>query len=289
MSLLALLLVVVAALTHATWNLLAKKAAAVGAPFVFAYTGLSTLIYAPVALWAMLRFGFPSSPAAFGCVVASGVLHLAYSLVLQRGYQIADLSVVYPVARGTGPTLSAIGAFALLGEHATLGAVAGLALVVLGILLLATGGRWRTFTSGPARAGVAWGTATGSLIAGYTVVDGWGAKLLGIHPVLLDWTANGVRFLFLLPTAYRNRAMYRVRLAGHWGLAAGVGVLAPLGYILVLTALQRGAQLHVVAPAREMSMMIGALLGMTLLGERVTSAKLAGCGLIVVGVVLLAG
>lgn len=288
MSLLALLLVVVAALTHATWNLLAKKAAAVGAPFVFAYTALSMLLYAPVALWALLRFGFPGSPSALGCVVASGALHLAYSLVLQRGYQVADLSVVYPVARGTGPTLSAIGAFALLGERATPSAVAGLASVVLGILLLATGGRWRTFTSGPARAGVAWGTATGGFIAGYTVIDGWGVKLLGIHPVLLDWTANAVRFVFLVPTAYRQRGTYRARLAGYWPLAAGVGALAPLGYVLVLTALRMGAPLHVVAPAREMSMMMGALLGLILLGERVTSAKLTGCCLILAGVVLLA-
>ena len=288
MSLTALLLVVVAAFTHATWNLLAKKAASVGAPFVAAYTGVATFIYAPVALWAVLRFGFPMTRLVVACIVASGILHLAYSLVLQRGYQVADLSVVYPVARGTGPMLSAVGAFTLLGEHVTLGAVAGLMAVVGGIVTLASGGRLATIADPSARTGVAWGGATGTVIAGYTVVDAWGAKVLGINPVLLDWCANALRFVFLLPGVLRDRKRFRERMRGHWLLAAGVGLLSPLGYILVLTALQMGAPLHAVAPAREMSMMIGALLGMIVLGEKLTVARLCGCVLIVAGVILLA-
>jgi drug/metabolite transporter (DMT)-like permease len=288
MSLTALLLVVVAAFTHATWNLLAKKAAAVGAPFVAAYTGFATLFYAPVSLWLILTKGFAPSLTVIGCIIASGVLHLAYSLVLQRGYQLADLSVVYPIARGTGPLLSAVGAIVLLGETVTTGAVLGLVMVVGGILLLATGGRPAVLANPAARSGVAWGAATGTTIAAYTVVDGWGVKLLGINPVLLDWFANLARLLFLLPNMIVNRHQLRERMRGYWGLAACIGLLSSLGYILVLTALQMGAPLHVVAPAREMSMMIGALLGMIVLGEELTRAKLAGCAMIVAGVVLLA-
>lgn len=288
MSLSALSLVVIAAITHATWNLLAKKAAHAGPAFVAAYTGVAALIYAPAALWAVLRYGFQVTPFTLGCIVASGVLHLAYSLVLQHGYRIADLSVVYPVARGTGPTLSALGAFLLLGETATVGALAGFCAVVGGVLLLATGGWPGVLADRSARAGVLWGGATGGLIAGYTVVDGWGAKVLGIHPVLLDWCANALRLAFLLPTALRDWRGFKARLAGLWLLAAGVGVLAPLGYVLVLTALRLGAPLHVVAPMREMSMMVGALLGMIVLGERVTPARLLGCAMILAGVALLA-
>ena len=288
MSLSALLLVVVAAFSHACWNLLAKQAAGVGAPFAAAYTGLATLIYAPIALWAVLRFGFPITRPVVACIVASGILHLAYSLVLQRGYQVADLSVVYPVARGTGPMLSAVGAFALLGEHVPLNAVAGLFAVAGGIFTLASGGRLAIFADRSAQSGVGWGAATGTVIAGYTVVDGWGVKMLGINPVLLDWCANMLRFVFLLPTVMQDTQRFRQRMRGHWLLAAGVGLLSPLGYILVLTALQMGAPLHVVAPAREMSMMIGALLGMIVLGEKLTFARLSGCVFIIVGVVLLA-
>jgi drug/metabolite transporter (DMT)-like permease len=287
MSPIALSLVVIAAFTHATWNLLAKKAAAVGAPFVAAYTGIGVIAYAPAAAWAFARYGFPLSRLALLCVLASGVLHLVYSLVLQRGYQVADLSIVYPIARGTGPMLSAIGAFALLGERATLGAVAGLLAVVGGILMLATGGRIARLADPSARTGVAWGGATGTTIAGYTIVDGWGAKLLGINPILLDWCANLLRFMFLLPGLLRDRDGFRRRMRGHWSLAIAVAILAPLGYILVLTALQLGAPLHAVAPAREMSMMIGALLGMTVLGERMSVARLGGSALIVIGVALL--
>jgi multidrug transporter EmrE-like cation transporter len=94
------------------------------------------MIYAPAAAWAIARYGFPVSNFTLVCIAASGVLHLAYSLVLQRGYQVADLSVVYPIARGTGPMLSAIGAFTLLDERVTLAALAGLAAVVAGILML---------------------------------------------------------------------------------------------------------------------------------------------------------
>ena len=288
MSLLSLSLVVVAAFTHATWNLLAKRAASVGAPFVATYTAFATLIYAPAAVWGLVRFGFPVTWLSLVCIAASGFLHLGYSLVLQRGYQVADLSVVYPVARGTGPVLSAVGAFILLGERVTASAIAGLCAVVIGILMLASGGRATRLADRSARTGVAWGGATGTLIASYTVVDGWGAKVLGINPILLDWCANTVRLLFLLPSVLRDWAKFRERLRGFWLLALTVGVLAPLGYILVLTALQLGAPLHVVAPAREMSMMIGAVLGMLVLGEKLTAARLAGCALIVSGVVMLA-
>ena len=288
MSLLTLLLVVIAAIMHATWNLLAKTASAAGAPFVAAYSAISVIIYLPVAVWALFTYGLAMKPMTIACVVASGIVHLAYSLVLQRGYQVADLSVIYPVARGTGPLLAAIGAFLLLGEHATIGAILGLLTVVAGILLLASGGRLGVLADPAARPGVAWGTATGGFIATYTLVDGWGVKLLGINPIVLDWCANTVRLAFVLPGIVRNRVLIRQRMHGHWWRAAGVGVLAPLGYILVLTALRLGAPLHIVAPAREMSMMMGALLGMVFLGERVTGVRLAGCAMILGGVALLA-
>jgi uncharacterized membrane protein len=151
-----------------------------------------------------------------------------------------------------------------------------------------TGGQLARLGELDARTGVAWGGATGTLIAGYTVVDGWGAKVLAINPVLLDWCANTVRLCFLLPRVLRDWVVFRDRLRGFWWLAAAVGALAPLGYILVLIALQMGAPLHAVAPAREMSMMIGALLATVVLGERMTLARLCGCALIVTGVVLLA-
>jgi drug/metabolite transporter (DMT)-like permease len=287
MPLTSLALVVLAALIHAGWNLLAKRAAGAGAAFVAAYTFVAFVAYAPWMGWLLFQGGVAWSPAVIACLIASGMFHLAYSLALQRGYRVADLSVVYPVARGTGPLIASLGAVLLLGERPSLAGIAGLAAVLGGIALIATDGRMATFARSGAARGVRWGAGTGTLIAGYTVVDGWGVKLLGIHPLALDWGANALRLAMLTPAMIRNRATAMAAMRGHWPEAIGVGLFAPLGYILVLTALRTGAPLHVVAPLRELSMMAGALLAFVILREPVGPARLAGCALMVLGVVLL--
>jgi len=134
---------------------------------------------------------------------------------------------------------------------------------------------------------VRWGAATGSLIAGYTVVDGYGVKLLGIHPVVLDWVTNLLRFFMMAPVVMSNWDRAKQRMKGYWLLAIGVGALSPLSYILVLSAIEMGAPLSLVAPAREMSMMVGAMFGMLILGERVTAWRLVGCLILIAGVILL--
>src|SRR5829696_8697482 len=109
-------LVLVAALAHAFWNLLAKGAQG-GAGFVWLYT---------VAAW-----------VAFVFMAGSGALHSVYASLLQRGYRTGDLSLVYPLARGTGPLLSTIAAIAFLGERPGPVALAGAGLIVLAVLALA--------------------------------------------------------------------------------------------------------------------------------------------------------
>ena len=106
MTLASLLLVILASFVHASWNLLAKRAASVGPIFVFSY---NLIAYAPWALYLLAHGTIVWTVEGFGFVLLSGIIHLAYSLCLQRGYQLADLSVVYPVARGSGPMLSTIG------------------------------------------------------------------------------------------------------------------------------------------------------------------------------------
>lgn len=287
MPLASFALVILAAICHATWNLLAKRAADAGAAFIFAYNLVACVGYAPWAVWLIAKGALPLGAPIFECLLASGLIHLAYSLALQRGYQLADLSVVYPVARGTGPMLSALGAFLLLGEHVTYFRAAGLIAVVIGIALIATDGRVGAFSRSAARDGVRWGGATGGLIAGYTLVDAYGVKVLLIPPVVLDWCSNTLRFFLLLPAVLRNRASAVAAMRGHWPLAIAVGLLSPLGYILVLGALSLGAPVSIVAPAREMSMMIGALFGMLILRERVGAPRLAGCAVLLGGVLLL--
>jgi len=287
MSLASLLLVIAAAIAHASWNLIAKRAAQVGPAFVFAYALCATVLYAPWVAWIVLHEQMTWTPAVVACMLLSGLLHLGYSLCLQRGYQVADLSVVYPIARGTGPLLSAIGAFVLLGEPPRAAGIAGMLCVVGGVLIIATQGRLEIFRQPHAWIGVRWGLTVGVLIATYTVVDAYGVKVLAIMPVVFDWCTGATRCVLLLPHMATRRAQSWEAMRGYWHLAWAVGLLSPLGYILVLYALRNGAPLSLVAPAREMSMMLGTLAGMLLLREKVGPARLAGCVAIVGGVVLL--
>jgi drug/metabolite transporter (DMT)-like permease len=251
------------------------------------YSFVACLVYLPWVGWIVAHNELARSLPIAGCILLSALLHLAYSLCLQRGYQVADLSVVYPVARGTGPTLSSIGAFILLGESPSLQGVLGLFAVVAGIGLISTQGDLSAFRRPKGLDGVRWGFATGSLIAGYTVVDGYGVKLLGIHPVILDWFSNLLRFLMLAPLVWSNRVRARQAMKGHWLLAFAVGALSPLSYILVLTAIDMGAPLSLVAPAREMSMMVGAMFAMLILRETVNPWRIVGCVILILGVVFL--
>ncbi|MCQ0969551.1 EamA family transporter [Paracoccus sp. TK19116] len=138
MTLASLILVVLASFIHASWNLLAKRAASVGPVFVFAYNVFACVAYAPWVLYVLIKEGISWTGSGISFILLSGVIHLAYSLFLQRGYQVADLSVVYPAARGTGPMLSTVGVIVILGETPTSTGLVGLLLVVAGILMIAT-------------------------------------------------------------------------------------------------------------------------------------------------------
>ena len=248
MTLASLLLVVLASFIHASWNLLAKRAASVGPVFVFAYNFVACIAYAPWVLYLLAQGSILWSSKGAGFTLLSAGIHLAYSLCLQRGYQVADLSVVYPVARGTGPILSTIGAILILGEAPSGRGLAGLVLIVAGIGLIATRGDLSAFRPPGGQAGVRWGTATGGLIASYTVVDAYTVKALGIAPVVLDWLSNLLRFFLLAPLVAANPRRAVESMRGFWWTAIGVGLLSPLSYILVLAALTAGAPLTLVAP-----------------------------------------
>ncbi len=288
MSSSALLLVIAAAIAHASWNLLAKRAAHVGSPFVFAYGLCCTIVYAPWVIWILIFEHNEWSWLIIGCIVLSGILHLAYSLCLQRGYQLADLSVVYPIARGTGPFLSTIGALLFMREPASIAGVGGMLCVVLGVILIATQGQIRRLLQPAAMVGVRWGFLVGLFIAAYTLVDAYGVKTLAIAPVLFDWATWASRTLIMLPHTARHPQKAWAAMRGYWHLAWAIGVLSPLGYILVLYALRDGAPVSLVAPAREMSMLLVTLAGLYLLREPVGWGRLLGCCSIAAGVVLLA-
>ncbi|MBP6337121.1 MAG: EamA family transporter [Vitreoscilla sp.] len=291
MPLSALALVIAAALLHALWNVAAKKACG-NHHFVLMSAVLVTLVWAPAGVWVALdelgRWGWRE----WSLVWASGFAHLLYFNVLLKGYRVSDLSVVYPVARGTGPLLSAALSLLVLGEHMGLGGALGVLAVCGGIWLIAGGpALWRC-ANDPAqrvrvRAGLLWGALTGVLIASYTVVDGYAVKVLLVSPILVDYFGNLVRIPFMLPKCWRDRAAGPAAWRAQWRHALVVATLGPLAYVLVLYA-ARLAPLSHVAPAREVSMLFAALLGGRLLGEADRGLRLLGAAGMAVGVALLA-
>lgn len=289
----ALALVLAAALLHATWNLAAKRWGG-GPHFVFTCALGVTVLWLPAVLWVGLDELPRWSPLAWGFVAASAAVHLAYFNCLIAGYRASDLTVVYPVARGSGPLLSAIAAVLLLGEHLGVYGALGLAGVVGGILLITMGPRLMgrgvdhdAAAQKRRRHGVYWGAATGALIAGYTVLDGYSVKVLAVSPLMLDYFGNVMRVPLQLPIALRQSHSFRPELRRSWRGVLAVAGLGPLAYILVLLAV-REAPLSRVAPARELSMLFAALLGGQLLGEGEKGWRLAGAALIAAGVVALA-
>jgi drug/metabolite transporter (DMT)-like permease len=291
MSWFALALVLVAALLHAAWNVAAKKAGG-NHHFVLMGAVLIVLLWAPLGLW-VARDAVPRWGATeWGLIVASALVHVVYFNVLLKGYRVSDLTVVYPVARGTGPLLSSVGAMVLLAETPSLWSLLGLAAVVAGIWLIAGGPSLWQKAHDPAQrarvmAGLGWGGLTGVLIAGYTLIDGYAVKVVLISPILVDYLGNAARIPFMLPSVWRDRAGFAAAWRSQWRYALLMAAISPLAYVLVLYAVQLAPLSHV-APAREVSMLFAALIGGRLLGEADRGLRVAGAACIAAGVAALA-
>ena len=287
----ALALVILAGLIHASWNIAAKKAGG-DSRFAAFTSGVMTVFWAPLGLWLGWRQVPRWGVAEWGFIVASAVLHLVYYLVLLRGYRKADLTVVYPLARGSGPLLSSLVAIVLLGERLTPLGAAGIAGVVGGVFLVAGGPGLLRATHEPAQRqrvllGLRYGVLTGVFIAAYTVVDGYAVKVVLMSPILLDYVGGLVRTAFLAPAVLRDRPAAWALWHRQWKYAVLVGVVSPVSYVLVLYAMQVAPLSHV-APAREVSMLFAALIGGHLLGEGDRLPRLLGAALIAAGVMALA-
>lgn len=285
MTPLALALVLMAAFMHASWNYLAKRAGG-GAAFVWLFGTVSALLYTPFALWMLSGLNWSLSPDQLVFMAGTAVIHCVYFLLLQRGYRAGDLSLVYPLARGTGPLLATVAAIAFFGERPTALALGGATLVIGGILFMALrrGDVTRAATHPEA---IGYGLLTGTMIAAYTLWDKHAVAALLVPPLLLDWANNLGRTLLVSPYAVRHWSRVRDVWRKNRREVIGVGLLCPLSYILVLSAMVF-TPVSYVAPAREVSIVIAALFGAHLLSEPDAPRRLAGAAAIVLGVVALA-
>ncbi|NUT08743.1 MAG: EamA family transporter [Hamadaea sp.] len=255
----ALALVAASVLCHATWNLLAKRAGSASGPvFVGMWSAVAALLWAPLGVWTLWTAWTTLDWRTPMFIGAALVLHTGYYLVLQRGYRVGDLSVVYPVARGTGPLLAS--SVAVLVWHEQPGLLGWAGILALSVSVALLGLR-------KASTGIGYGLLVGVFIAAYTLLDKQAVTAAAIPPILVNWGTDTLRALSFTPLLVRRRAQVRQVWRDHWKSALGTAIFSPASYMLILTALTV-APVTVIAPLREVSVVLVVFLGARLLGER---------------------
>jgi drug/metabolite transporter (DMT)-like permease len=270
----ATVLALSSAALHATWNLILKTATDDDRDLALWGQVLAAGV---LALPVLAVVGWPA-PAAGPWLALSTLVHIAYASALVGAYRAGDLSLTYPLARGGGALVAAIGGVALLGDHLAAMAWLAIAVVVIGLFTLA--GR----RSSPRAVGFALATAV--TIGAYTVVDSHGARVTSgasYGLALMPSIAVGLSVVGLA----RGRASALVVAAPaawpRWAVAGGCTAAA---YTLVLIAV-RSAPVGYVTMLRESSVVLGALAGWLLLRERLGGRRLASSGIVLAGLLLL--
>jgi len=276
MSSFALTLVLAAAVLHASWNAVVKAAND------RALTIAAIACVNAVAGLALILLSGTPAPASWPSIAASTLLHYLYYLFMFHAYRHGDLSQVYPISRGMAPALVALGTFLLIGETLSPLGLAGLAAVTLGIGVLA-------LQRGAAHADRRTLIAAGSLgltIAAYSVADGIGVRWSENPTAYMGWL-----FLFESPVVIavlwmrrRNGTQFDAR---TFGIGLIGGLVSVLAYGIVLYA-KTLAPIGAVSAVRESSVIIAALIGVVLFGERPWQGRILAALIVAFGVILLA-
>lgn len=288
-SLFALVLVLLAACAHAGWNILAHGVSKVGMPFLWWGAVASTAIWAGVIPFTG-GLGTGTLSGFLLGVAVSGVLHVVYMYVLQAGYARGSLSTVYATARGTGPIISSIAAVFLLGEQPAPLALVGVAAIIAGVVAIGALDRQaqeivptRRRRIDPA---ILFGLLTGVAIAVYTIWDAHAIRSWGISPVAFMVGVSLLEVPFY-SVALRGRVRELPAVARrHWRQILLFGVLSPLSYILVLTAITI-APVSLVAPMREISVVMVSLFSAFALRESRAGWRIGASIVVVTGIALL--
>ena len=331
----ALLLIFVAAIAHASWNLFSKQASVSGAAsFVWLMSVTATLVYLPVLAVSVIASAPHLTALAWVFMAGTGLLQAGYFLFLQTGYRLGDLSLVYPIGRGSGALLAALAGITLLGERPSPAGIAGILLIVAGLVILgipaagrtpvpaaADGGAHNVGSGTPGEAGIAdpgprpatttttttatpqgvtastattvtaraimFALITGLFIAAYTLWDKYAVSTLKVPPLVQGYASLPVMALAIAPFALRDRGRTARVWVTYRRQVLGAAVLSPLAYILVLIALSFTA-VSAVAPAREVSVLLGVLLGRRLLGEGSLARRLTAAATIAAGIICIA-
>ena len=283
MTHLAIALVLLSALLHAAWNFFAKGAQG-GPAFVWLFGIFQVVLYMPLVLYLMVSQGAALSLLGLLFAFGSAVLNLIYFLLLSKGYEVGDLSLVYPLSRAIGPLISTVAAIALFAERPTLLAFSGGLLICGGVFWLT--GDPRLLRQKAMLPGVVYASLTGIVIATYTLWDSYAVSQLLILPVIYQWSIDAIRLLLLTPYSLRHWQALRASWRRDKWRAVVVGSFSSLSYILVLAALSF-SPVSYVAPMRVISTLFGVILGSRLLGEGDSWRRLSAAGAMVLGVIAL--
>ena len=284
MSLYVLALVLTAAVLHASWNLLAKKTKG-KTPFIWLQYIVSNILYLPFLFFQTNQDLAINLKPLLWFSVSSAVIHLGYFVVLQKGYRSADLSVVYPLARGSAPLVSFIAAIVFLHEQLKFSSAIGLFLIIAGVLII-TGLSFKKENNSKIMTGISYGLLTGLFIALYSFNDTVAVKKYGLPPLILTLATNLCSTVFLLPFVLPQKNELKREIKEHKWIIIAVGLLSPAAYILVLEALKY-APLSVVAPARETSILLGVFMGSRVFNEKDGRRRLIASALILGGIISL--
>ena len=274
--------------------------------FVWLMSLSATVLYAPVVAASVLLSPPRLTPLDWVFMTGTGLLQVGYFLFLQSGYRLGDLSLVYPLGRGSGALLAALAGIILLGERPGTAGITGIVLVVLGVLVLGAPGRRAgsppatqatpatpamqatpAAQAAPASRAVIFALVTGTFIASYTLWDKYAVSTLNVPPLLQGYASLPVMALVLAPSALRQRDRTTRVWRRYRRQVTGAAVLSPLAYILVLIAMSFTA-VSAVAPAREVSVLAGVVLGRRLLGEGSLARRLAAAAAISAGIICIA-
>lgn len=270
-------LVLLAAVLHATWNAVVKASGDRFLSFT-AIRGTGTVLGCLAAAFVPVPV-----PEAWPYLLAGVAIHNCYYVVLLQAYRFGDLSHVYPLARGIAPVTVAVLAAVFAGEVPNAGAMAGIALVSLGVTSLMFAGP--SMAQGGLKP-VVLAVVTGLFIASYTVVDGLGIRLGQTALGYIVWLNVGEGIPFMIAASVMRRRDIGPFLKQNWPRTTGTGVLVVAAYALVLYALGQGAMAHVSA-LRETSVLFAVIIGWAVLREPFGRHRIAAAAVIVTGVVLL--
>jgi uncharacterized membrane protein len=282
MTLYIFLLVIFSAFCHATWNFAARKAAGnLMAIWLGLWIGCAVIL--PGVIGVIIHDGMCATTQlpAISCILATGLIHIVYFRLLAAAYEEGEISLVYPIARGSGIALTAILAGFILQEPLTpLGAL-GIGLVCLGIFSLSTATRRRAEDVKAIRLAL----GIGATIVAYSIVDKIGVGY--VHPVLYIWSMFLIMAIGLTPVLVRR---YRGKLwetaRQYKGYAAIIGIGSAGTYLMILFAFTRGPVNYIVA-VREFAVVLGALAGIVFLKERLTLVKVVAICIIVIGIIAI--